>query len=171
MSPRTPTLPPTDPRMWRRALARLHPDSGGCHELFVWGMVVRDLVCRDAPTVSGTTGPETPGEHDRVPYDPAFGFVDEFVTLTMRALSVGQHAEEPYRSVLRLLIDCPADGHGRAAAKQERGATYRQLAAIAHKAGMSKGQRYRWYELARSVPLSEKHASHIIGRLGRRAAA
>ena len=70
-----------------------------------------------------------------------------------------------------MLIDCPADDHGRAAAKQERGATYKQLAALAHRVGMTRGERYRWYELARSIPLSEKHASHLIGRMGGRHAA
>ena len=29
MSPRTPTLPPTEPTMWRKLLARTHPDAGG----------------------------------------------------------------------------------------------------------------------------------------------
>ena len=26
---RTPTLPPDEPRMWRRLVARTHPDAGG----------------------------------------------------------------------------------------------------------------------------------------------
>ena len=98
----------------------------------------------------------------RVPYAASLG--EEFAALTARALSVGRHAEEPHRSVLALLVDCPAD-HGR-----ERGAAYEQLAAIAHDAGMSKAQRVRWYDLARCVPLSEKHALHLIGRLRRAAA-
>jgi hypothetical protein len=92
------------------------------------------------------------------------------VVLTLRAVSVGRHAEEPYRSLVALLIECPADERGRAAARQERGATYGQLGRIAHDAGMTRGGRYRWYELACSIPLSEKHASHIIGRMGERRA-
>jgi hypothetical protein len=88
-----------------------------------------------------------------------------------RAVSVSQHAEEPHRSVLVLLIDCPADERGLAAAKQERGATYKQLGQIARVVGMTEGERLRWYDLARSIPLSEKHASHIIGRLDRGEAA
>jgi len=36
MSPRTPTLPPTEPAMWRKLMVRTHPDSGGSHELFIW---------------------------------------------------------------------------------------------------------------------------------------
>lgn len=38
---RTPTLPPDDPRMWRRLLSRVHPDVGGPHELFIWTGAVR----------------------------------------------------------------------------------------------------------------------------------
>jgi hypothetical protein len=89
----------------------------------------------------------------------------------MRALSVGQHAEESYASMLLLLIDCRADDYGRAVAKQERGASYKQLAYAAHHVGMNKHARVRWYELARSIPLSENHISHIIGRLDERKAA
>ena len=33
VSPRTPTVPLDDPRMWRRLVARTHPDAGGDHEL------------------------------------------------------------------------------------------------------------------------------------------
>jgi hypothetical protein len=172
---RTNTPPPADRGMWRRALARCHPDAGGAVDLFVWACGVREFVRReDRSPLRNDSTPRayaTVEYATRVPYDAALGFVDEFVTLTMRALSVGQHAEEPYRSVLALLIDCPADDHGRAAAKQERGASYRQLGRIAHDAGMTEGERMRWYDLARSIPLSERHASHIIGRLDRGEAA
>lgn len=183
MTPRTVSPAPLDDRrMWRLILARLHDDAGGSDELFLFGQAVRERLLDGNPAQA----PKAPGcaecrrderrsEHDsgdqRVPYDPALGFADEFVTLTMRALSVGQRAEEPYRSLLALLIDCPADERGRAAARQERGATYRQLGRIAHDAGMTPRQRPRWYELARSIPLSDKHASHIIGRMGERRAA
>lgn len=34
--PRTPTLPPTARVMWRKLLARAHPDAGGDHELFIF---------------------------------------------------------------------------------------------------------------------------------------
>ena len=102
---------------------------------------------------------------ERIPYDPALGYEGEFCTLTMRALSVGRRAEEPYRSVLALMIDCPASEHGRQAAHQCRGASYKQLAFMGHMLGWSKAHRARWYEIARSIPLSEKHASHLIGRL------
>jgi hypothetical protein len=36
---------PNDQRMWRLLLARLHPDAGGDHELFVFASTVKDSVC------------------------------------------------------------------------------------------------------------------------------
>jgi hypothetical protein len=45
VSPKTPTLPPNDAAMWRRLLARAHPDAGGAHELFIRTASVRDVVC------------------------------------------------------------------------------------------------------------------------------
>ncbi len=36
---------PNDHRMWRLLLARLHPDAGGDHELFVFASTVKDEVC------------------------------------------------------------------------------------------------------------------------------
>jgi hypothetical protein len=43
-----------DSRMWRLLLARLHPDAGGDHELFVFACAMRDEVSRvnSAATVS-----------------------------------------------------------------------------------------------------------------------
>ena len=46
---RTPTLPATDKSMWRKAIARAHPDAGGSHELCVWMQAVRDVVCGGGP--------------------------------------------------------------------------------------------------------------------------
>jgi hypothetical protein len=37
---KTQTAPFTDPVMWKRLLARVHPDSGGSDDLFIW---VREL--------------------------------------------------------------------------------------------------------------------------------
>src|SRR5829696_2161929 len=36
--------PPTDRAMWRRLLARVHPDAGGDDELFVWAKSLEELV-------------------------------------------------------------------------------------------------------------------------------
>src|SRR5215218_7876446 len=56
---RTPTRPPTDRGMWRRLLARVHPDAGGDDELFVWAKSLEELVrakAQDvpAPPLGGT---------------------------------------------------------------------------------------------------------------------
>lgn len=45
--------------MWRRFLARVHPDAGGDEELFVWAKSLEELVCATAqddpsPHLGGT---------------------------------------------------------------------------------------------------------------------
>jgi hypothetical protein len=42
---RTPTLPPNDRGMWRRLVSRAHPDAGGDHDLFIWAVATRTVVC------------------------------------------------------------------------------------------------------------------------------
>jgi hypothetical protein len=179
--PRTPTAPPDDKSCWRRVLAAVHPDSGGDHETFVWLQNVRESLCScgspDSSRRREGSSPVTPSatvadeQPDRIPYDPHLGAVEEFGMLTRHALSVGQRAGYPYRGPLSLLVNCPVDDHGRGAASQGRGATYKQLALISHRLGWSKSERSRWYDPARSVPLSERHANHIIGKIsGKRAA-
>jgi hypothetical protein len=44
------------------------------------------------------------------------------------------------------------------------------LALIAHLAGMSTAQRTRWYRIAESMPMSQRHAGHLISELQQRAA-
>jgi hypothetical protein len=71
---------------------------------------------------------------------------------------------------LRLVRDCYEAHDGPLHRMQHEGATYRTLAAIAHAAGMSKDQRVGWYRLCESIPLSQRHAGHIMGRIKREAA-
>jgi hypothetical protein len=111
------------------------------------------------------------GRAERIPYDPSLGHADEHVALTMRAMFIGGCTDEPFTSVLGLLSDCASQDHGRPALRQSRGATYKQLACVAHLFGMSRTQRRAWYALARAVPLSEQHAHHLITRLKRKEAA
>lgn len=164
---RTPTLPPTDRSMWRRLVARAHPDAGGDHELFIWTGVVRDVVCAEPrPTVEelGQPNPSTPrstsDETPRVPFDPS----EAFAALTGRALA---HAGE-FAPVLKLLQDCWPLGH--LAHEQGRGASYKRLAAVGHAWGMTKAERVRWYRVAEEIPLSDRHAAHILSRSKRSAA-
>ena len=109
-----------------------------------------------------------PGASDRVPYDVA---PHEFDRVTARALRLVREVPEPFARLLRLLIGLHAERHGRNWWAQQRGASYKQLALIAHKAGLSKAERLEWYRIAESVPLGQRHASHIIGRLDREVAA
>ncbi len=165
MSPRTPALPPNDRGMWRKVIARCHPDAGGEHELFIWSMATRDVVC------GGELGSEIPRrgrdhEPDRVPFDR----YADFGVLTDRAAAMADAVAQPYSYLLRLLSDCYPATDGTLRNQQGRGASYRSLAAIGHRVGMSKAERVQWYAIAESVPLSQRHAGHILSRLQRRAA-
>lgn len=168
---RTPTLSPNDKTMWRKLVARAHPDAGGTHDLFVWSMATREAVC------GGELGSEIPRherrEHpsrqreastsgvDRVPFDPG----QDFAALTGRAL---RYEAGDYGRILALLNDCWPLDH--LAHEQNRGASYKRLAAIGHAWGMSKAERVRWYRVAEGIPLSDRHAGHILGRSKERAA-
>jgi hypothetical protein len=180
MSPRTqPPAPLTDASSyWRRLKAAVHPDrDAGDHELYVFLTALEEHVARCQRSCGGNSAlaftnageayyssAERSGSA-RVPYDEQLGYADEHVTLTLRAISVAQRVEEPYREVLMLLIDCPSYEHGRAAMQQMRGASYKQLGYMGRLVGMNEAQRSRLYELARTIPLSQTHAHHIIERL------
>jgi hypothetical protein len=174
---RTPTHLPTDRGMWRRLLARAHPDAGGAHELFIWATAVRDVLC------GGELGSEIPRrerrEHpsrrregstssaaERVPFDE-----DAFLqVLTDRAIAMAEAVAEPYGYLLRQVADCyPAEG-GPLRDQQRRGASYKPLAAIGYQVGMGKAERVQWYGIAEAIPLSQRHAGHILSKLQEKAA-
>jgi len=173
---RTPTHAPTDRGMWRRLLARAHPDTGGTHELFIWAGAVRDVLCGLSLPAGGNPeaedhrsrrrDPSTPSAGERVPFDE-----DALLeVLTDRAIAMAEAVAEPYGYLLRQVADChPAEG-GPLHDQQRRGASYTSLAAIGHRVGMSKAERVQWYGIAEAVPLSQRHAGHILGKLHRAAA-
>ena len=179
---RTPTLPINDKSMWRRLLGRTHPDAGGDHELVIWTGAVRDVVCTSdsatgrpfaedpEPTVHPSRRREAPTSTttDRVPFDH---FAD-FAVLTDRAVTMAAAVAEPYGYLLRQVADCyPASSEAGPLYDQQRsGASYKSLAAIGHQAGMSKAERVQWYKIAEAIPLSQRHAGHILSQLKRRAA-
>jgi hypothetical protein len=71
-------------------------------------------------------------------------------------------------ALLEMLADCyPL---ARLAHEQERGASYKRLAAAGHMVGMSMSERSRWYRVAESVPLADRHVGHILSRLKESAA-
>jgi hypothetical protein len=156
--------------MWRRLLARLHPDAGGDGELFTFGQAVREQVTGDgrcdrclahsySEYGSSTNASEA---KERIDFNPPTG--DPFEHLRM-ILGVAKDVPNPFRDVLLLLIDCPTEDHGRAFASQATGASYRQLAYLAHLAGFSDEERQRWYSLAEDLSLSGRHVSHLISTL------
>jgi len=174
---RTPTLPLDDRQMWRKLIARTHPDAGGQHDLFIWAAAVRDVVCDSNLRASakpepeegssrrreGSTSHPTHDDKPRVPYPPG----TDFEEVTRTALGMGA-AGMPCGRVLSLLADCYPLEH--LAYEQHRGASYKRLAAIAHACGMTKAERIRWYRVTEALPLSDRHAGHILSRLKRAAA-
>lgn len=166
MSPRTATAPSTDPRLWRLLLARAHPDAGGTGELFVWVQALREVLA-DGPSTRQlcgrcNTASSSPSEEpDRIPFDAGL----DPIAVARRVVALVDELDYPHRALLRLLSNCAPATHGRPQLQERRGATYRQLAAIAHTVGMSYSERLEWYRVAESVPLSQRHAGHILSSL------
>ena len=69
---------------------------------------------------------------------------------------------------MSLLADCRPLEH--LSTQQNRGASYRQLAAVGHAWGMTKRERAAWYRVAEDLALTDRHASHLLGRLKKCAA-
>lgn len=171
----TPTLPLDDQRMWRKAVAAVHPDRGGSHELCVWIQAVRDAVVsnKPAPTPRAESprpphhrpqGPHAGDEPARVPFPENASF-DELTSLSLERAGVVEYL---YGRILWMLNDCYPLEH--LAHEQQRGASYKRLAYIAHLARMSKSDRISWYRIAEGIPLSDRHAGHLITHLKRSAA-
>jgi hypothetical protein len=167
---RTPTRPPDHRGMWRRLVGRSHPDAGGDHELFIWTMATRDAIC------GGELDSEIPRRNRRetstssagecIPFD----WFADFEVLTDRAVTMAAAVAEPYGYLLRQVVDCYPAEDGPLHYQQRRGASYKSLAAIGHMVGMSRAERVQWYRIAETIPLSQRHAGHILSRLKRRAA-
>ncbi|CAA9450740.1 MAG: hypothetical protein AVDCRST_MAG58-920 [uncultured Rubrobacteraceae bacterium] len=172
MTPRTQTRPFDDKAMWRRLVACAHPDAGGDHDLFIWTGAVKAAVCggglrvEPKPTARTSQRPPSPSPPDdkpRIPYPDGADFEEA----TRAALRLAG-ADETYGGVLSLLVDCYPLEH--LAHEQGRGACYKRLAAIAHAWGMTKEERSGWYRCAECLPLSDRHAGHILSKLKRQAA-
>ncbi len=106
----------------------------------------------------------TPSPRERVPFEQGADFEE----LTARALRLAGVVPEPHAGLLALLRGCQPGVSTRLRHWERRGASFRQLAAIAHRPGLSYLQRMEWYGIARSVPLSDRHAQHILDRLNER---
>lgn len=144
--------------MWRKLIARAHPDAGGDHELFIFAMKLRDAVCSEE--LARKTEAEEPA---RVP----FARGQDFAALTRKALN---YNAGDYSWILAVLRDCDPAQEGPLFDQQQRGASYKRLAAIAHAHDMTKAERIAWYRVAEAIPLSDRHAGHILSKLKKRAA-
>jgi hypothetical protein len=173
MTPRTLTAPPTDRSMWRRLIRRVHPDHGGDQDLFIWTTALHEHVAGDhlEPVVDARSRraryrDSSAGSSERVPFDRDA----DHEVLTDRVVTMADAVAEPYGYLLRAVADCYPAEDGPLYHQQLRGATYKQLAAIGYEVGMSKAERIHWYRIAETVPLSQRHAGHIISKLKRAAA-
>jgi hypothetical protein len=159
-------------------MARVHPDQGGDESLFIWATALREHVeGSEAHSPIGQRPNESQArEYDdsieRVDFGLAFSRYGSFGELTMAAVTMARDVSPVYGRLLRLLRDCyPGSSENPIMRRQEnQGATYKSLAAVAYKAGMSKEERIGWYRVAESVPLAQRHVGHIISRLQEEAA-
>lgn len=167
-----------DPTMLRKLVSRTHRDAGGDDELFVFANALREsllagellptkesetvLRCSDCNRRGSSTRHSYKTEadsKDRVPFVADASF-DQLTSLALERAGI---VSEIYGELLLLLRDCVfmADMER----QQHRGASYKQLAYVAHLAKMSKPERTGWYRVAESIPLGDRHASHLISRL------
>jgi hypothetical protein len=168
--PRTLCPPYTDRGMWKRLLRAVHPDHGGDSEVFIWANHVREQVLDDSiqepkPRVEREPPPHPHNvkEEDRIEFDQGMPHAEN---LDMAA-SLAEDLDEPYATLFGYLADCheaPATDHVLRRAERH-GATYRQLAYIAHLASMSTKQRSQWYRIAEGASVSQRMAGHIIKKL------
>jgi hypothetical protein len=103
----------------------------------------------------------------RVPYPP--GETSDFAALTAKAVTMAGEVGGIHGTLLEMLEDCEAPPRT-TGAWQQRGASYKSLAAIGHRVGMTKAERVQWYSIAEAVPLSQRHAGHILSKLQKAAA-
>jgi hypothetical protein len=179
--------------MRRRLLKLTHPDScAGDHDLFIWTDALCEHVAADRLEDAGVRHhhdddgrhgddgdhgrqhchrepPPHPRTGERIPFETAFEH-EGFTTLNSHAIHRAVAVDEPYARLLRHLRDCYEAGseaaEDAALYRAPRvGVTHKQLACIAHLSGMTGAERIRWYRIAESVPLSQRHAGHIIARL------
>lgn len=79
----------------------------------------------------------TPGPEERVRFDTGA----DFDALTARALRMAGAVPEPYAGILKLLRGCEPAITVRHRRAEKRGASWRQLCAIAHRSGFTFEQR------------------------------
>jgi len=111
--------------------------------------------------------PPHPQTGERIDFTAAFDRAGSFTELTRQAVRLARKLDPKFGRLLRMLSDCTEVGPEDAAGhrSQSVGAMYKQLAYIAHLAGLDGGTRQEWYSVAESIPMSQRHAGHLIKKL------
>jgi hypothetical protein len=150
----------------------VHPDTYGDEDLFVWCRHLQEYVTSDHIEESPSYVRRQPPRHhppqtERLDFTSAYERFASHRDLTRHIVDVAQDYGEPYASVLLLLSDCyfAAPSEVMLSRQEAIGASYKQLAYVAHLAGMNSAQRTRFYRVAEELLLSQRHAGHLIGRL------
>jgi hypothetical protein len=97
-------------------------------------------------------------------WPPDYVAGEAFEAITRMATADGRrdHPDPLFGPILFLLADCEYAPLDKSSCS---GATYKQLALIAHEAGMSADERRSWYGVAEHIGLTRRHAGHIIARI------
>lgn len=134
-----------DRRMWRKLLAKVHPDAGGEHELFIWADQVREH-CAESPAKTQKKTYSPPRSHN-----PVREFMDGLQVVYQRPFDV-------------LANKWMTSGNLGASTEE---ATKPQVAKIAHLCGMSDKHRYGFYGVCEEFGLTKQQASWVIEELTR----
>jgi hypothetical protein len=101
---------------------------------------------------------------ERIPWPPDYACEHAFASITELALGYRRqgYPDRLYIGLLTHLEGCVFDPSDKNA---YRGATFKQLALIAHRAALNDEERKRWYEVGEILGLTGRHAGHIISRM------
>jgi hypothetical protein len=123
----------------------------------------------DEPLIPWAPPKPPPPGVDRVPFPEPDPKTFEFTKT--RALAIADHLEDNgsygFAALLRMVENCEEVNDALNATRdyQYWGAQYSLLALIGHKSGMDLAERKEWYRIAEAIPLSQRLAGHIVGRL------
>jgi hypothetical protein len=103
----------------------------------------------------------TKSQTNNIAWPPTWLMDGLFSRITERAIANADEYPPRVWWALRYLKDCVPDETDPAS---RRGATYKMLAFIAHRADMDAQERREWYGIAEELGLTQRHAGHIIAR-------
>lgn len=188
MSRTSSPFPFDDPKMWRRLLARVHPDAGGSEELFVFAQALReevsskprlisnpldDLISRlwrehaDRPRPKARPKDRNAPEgrsNARVSFETTLSFEE----LTARAMGIAEGLGKPYDRIVSLLEGCALpdpEGDPKLLDEARFGAAYWRLADVGYALGLDGRGRAGLYRIARDTPLSGYHALRLLEKV------